>query len=223
MTWIDLGNPRPHNTPRQYTLVDWPDIGLITLPVPKASIHKSFIETVMNRRSRRIFKPVDKQTLADILWLSASVQARIESNFGFDLELRPVSSGGAIHPIHILINFPENNRWYRYDTEQHVLRAVQLSAPIEAGLNQCIDEIMPRQEALAMLFLAEPGKTFAKYENTCSLIWRDAGIILGHLTLVAEAYALNFCPLGITGEPWASQLCEKGNLVGVGMALLGTR
>ena len=72
-----------------------------------------------------------------------------------------------------------------------------------------------------MLLLAEPGKTSAKYQHGESLIWRDAGILLAVMALIAEALDYSFCPLGITGEPWADQLATSGVLMGVGLALVG--
>jgi len=69
--------------------------------------------------------------------------------------------------------------------------------------------------------VAEPGKTSAKYSSSSSLVWRDAGVLLGHIGLAAESLGLNYCPLGITGEPWVSQLDSQGKLSGVGLALLG--
>lgn len=41
------------------------------------------------------------------------------------------------------------------------------------------------------------------------------------MALTATAQGLNFCPLGITGEPWVSGLADQGKLTGVGLALLG--
>jgi hypothetical protein len=71
------------------------------------------------------------------------------------------------------------------------------------------------------MFAAEPGKTFSKYTEANSLIWRDAGVLLGYFSFVAHALQLSFCPLGITGECWASQLDKQGRLVGVGLAIVG--
>lgn len=83
-------------------------------------------------------------------------------------------------------------------------------------------KVLGGDRATRILFLSEPGKTLGKYQNGCSLIWRDAGALLGVMALTATAQGLNFCPLGITGEPWASNLAEQGKLAGVGFALLGS-
>ncbi|MFO6292409.1 hypothetical protein, partial [Pseudomonas aeruginosa] len=91
-----------------------------------------------------------------------------------------------------------------------------------AGLLDLSLQVLAGDQATRFLFLAEPGKTLGKYQDGCSLIWRDAGALLGVMALTATAQGLNFCPLGITGEPWASGLADQSKLFGVGLALLGS-
>jgi hypothetical protein len=70
--------------------------------------------------------------------------------------------------------------------------------------------------------VAEPGKTAAKYANHESLVWRDAGVVLGYMSLMAEALKLSFCPLGITGRPYVTDcLPNASTLQAVGLAVLG--
>ena len=53
-------------------------------------------------------------------------------------------------------------------------------------------------------------------------MWRDAGVVLGYMSLVAEALSLAFCPLGITGEPFLTDyLSTASRLKAVGLAILG--
>ena len=72
-----------------------------------------------------------------------------------------------------------------------------------------------------MVLVAEPGKTAAKYANSESLVWRDAGVLLGYMSVVAEALGLGFCPLGITGQAYVSALSADARLTGVGLAVVG--
>ena len=70
--------------------------------------------------------------------------------------------------------------------------------------------------------MAEPGKTAAKYEHHETLVWRDAGVVLGYMSLVAEALGLSFCPLGLTGRPQLTEfLPESQAMHGVGLSVLG--
>jgi hypothetical protein len=81
------------------------------------------------------------------------------------------------------------------------------------------------QPATLLAFVAEPGKTASKYENHETLVLRDAGVMLGYLSVVSEFLGFSFCPLGLTGEPYISQqlLNGDGRLTGVGLALVGER
>ena len=84
-------------------------------------------------------------------------------------------------------------------------------------------EVIDAPNATLLLFVAEPGMTGSKYEDAASLVWRDAGVLLGAIAMAAEALALNFSPMGVTGEPWTSHLILGAPLVGVGAAFVGAR
>jgi hypothetical protein len=84
-----------------------------------------------------------------------------------------------------------------------------------------LEVVLPLSSATLLLFAAEPGMTSAKYENAMSLVWRDAGVLQGHLAMAAEAIGLNFCLLGVIGEPWIGALTDEPGLVGVGAAYVG--
>jgi hypothetical protein len=91
--------------------------------------------------------------------------------------------------------------WHLYLPDQHALAKLDhkdTRTSIRAELLPVIDI----QEGIAIRLVAEHGKTSAKYENAASLVWRDAGVLIGHMSLTAEALACNFCPLGITGHEW---------------------
>jgi hypothetical protein len=77
--------------------------------------------------------------------------------------------------------------------------------------------------ALLMALVCEPGKTAAKYEHFESLVWRDAGVVLGYMSIVAEALGLNFCPLGLVGDPWPPEQGGTLLLKGAGLAALSSR
>jgi hypothetical protein len=121
----------------------------------------------------------------------------------------------------VLINQPSESKWWRYNHDHHALNLVDKSDSILSEVRQTAETLVATGDGAVLLLVAEPGKTFAKYSNACGLVWRDTGVLLGQFSLVSEALGLNFCALGITGEPWAGQLDHYGRLVGVGMALVG--
>lgn len=114
-------------------------------------------------------------------------------------------------------------QWARYNPHTHALEVIGPSADILNALRAEADQVVDAQSGSLLLFVAEPAMTAAKYENADSLVWRDAGIMQGALAIVAQALALNYCLLGITGDPWVGRLSEQCQLVGVGIAALGAR
>lgn len=221
MVWIDLGNPYPRKQPNLYIPFDWPSGRILRLETPLNLPKDGFAEVVSLRRTYYKFGSLEFDRLSTLLWLSYRVQAWGHSSLGFPITQRPVPSAGAIHPIHILLNLSFDSTWWRYDAQDHSLVEVFGKMNFLTDVRDELNAVVPLEEATVLLFVAEPGKTFSKYEHACSLIWRDAGVLLGHLALTSAALKLNFCPLGLTGQKWVSKLDKQGNLVGVGMALLG--
>lgn len=221
MTWIDLGNPSPRAKTTEWQTVDWGRSAVESLSVPHDLIFPNFDQVVSSRRTQRTFGTLDRDQLASFFWYSCRVTAIGSNSLGFPVTQRPTPSAGAIHPIHFVVG-DEHGGWSRYVPEDHVLAGIGGTQRF-GGLCQQVRQVLDPQSGILLLFVAEPGKTFSKYDHAMSLVWRDAGVLIGHMALVAESLSLNFCPLGITGEPWISELDEQGKLVGVGVALLGSR
>lgn len=222
MTWIDLGDPLPRSNPERYTPVGWELGEICPLPASAQTLSRPFGEVLDGRTSQRMLGVVDDEQLGAFLWHSCRTRGSAASNLGFDLEHRAAPSAGAIHPVHVMVNRPDDARWWLYQPGFHQLAELKGASTVLAGLYELSLQVLEGQDATRLLFLAEPGKTLGKYQDGCSLIWRDAGALLGIMALTATAQGLNFCPLGITGEPWASKLADQGKLAGVGLALLGT-
>lgn len=223
MKWNDLGNPCPRTKPHLYQPVIWPNDGEVPLGLPTINIKDKlkFFELVNQRRTQRKFLPINFQQLGNLLWMTNRVQRIGSEELGFPLSQRPCPSAGAIHSIHVLLIQPEKERWYRYDPFAHVLQVIP--SQINAGsVINALQEVLTAPNATLLLLAAEPGMTAAKYEAADSLVWRDAGVVLGFLSMASQALGLSFCPLGVTGEPWVSQLVEQPGLVGVGAAFVGS-
>ena len=223
MTWIELGNPTPRSVAREYRLIKWNIGEVLQLSKPALSSHgaASFYDVLHRRRTSRTFSHMNLDEIGTFLAHVAGTQAIACSEMGFDLELRPTPSAGAIHPIHILVRRPASPKWWVYEPKAGQLLEISRADEILEGLQKQVMAVIPAENAHQLLLVAEPGKSFAKYDHACSLIWRDAGALLGIMALTAEALGLSFCPLGITGEPWVHRLTQETQLAGVGMALLG--
>lgn len=222
MTWIDLGNPIPKARSEPYILFRWPTGEIKRLPIESPTTPIAFKQVLATRRTERHFHALTDAQLGQVLWQACRSLEIWPSPYGFDLEHRAAPSAGAIHPIHILIHRPTNPQWWLYQPQGHCLVEVLGAAEKLDGLLQRSSQVLASDHATHMLFIAEPGKTLAKYSDGCSLVWRDAGALLAVIALTARAHGLNFCPLGITGEPWAGALADQEQLVGVGLGLLGS-
>lgn len=223
MTWVDLGNPRPRAELERYSPIEWPGQSIEKLPVPLRLPAVGLAEVVCSRRTYREFSELPIDGLAALCWLSLRGYFSEESALGFPVSYRVAPSAGAIHPIHVIVGDKKVNSLRRYDPFAHSLIGVDVSDDVQEGLWRDISEVLDPQAATVLLYAAEFGKTAAKYHASSSLIWRDAGVLIGHMALVAEALSLAFCPLGITGDQWCRQLDRKGRLAGVGVALVGAR
>ncbi|URL00693.1 nitroreductase family protein (plasmid) [Pseudomonas sp. BYT-1] len=222
MTWIDLGNPFPREEWEQYDLFQWETGQVQRLPVGSLGASPALFDVLQQRRTSRQFGPLGDAELADFFWHACRSLETWPSDLGFELEHRSAPSAGAIHPIHLVINRPGDARWWLYEPRGHLLIELPSASGLLSGLLAHSREVLDAPEATELLFLAEPGKTMSKYADGCSLIWRDTGALLGVMALAAQGLGLSFCPLGITGEPWASSLAKQRQLVGVGLALLGS-
>lgn len=223
MNWIDLGNPIPRATNLVYSPFHWEVGELIYLPTPSEENFPPLNIILDRRRTHREFKPIKLEDLSKWLWYVGRECGMGHSRYGFPLSRRPVPSAGAIHPVNIVFSLPDHEGWQLYIPGQHAFASLILNTSItEAGVESLYPVIDVQLGSIVRL-IAEPQKTAAKYEDSCSLIWRDAGVLLGQMAVVAEALNLNFCPLGITGDDWCELLDKKRSLVGVGLAVIGSR
>ena len=176
-----------------------------------------------SRKSRRDFvAPATTEDLSALFDLCARTREVQISDLGFDLEFRQHPASGAIHSIHCLVQEHGGEEWNRYDAIRHELVTLPGSSVAADEARQAANDVVPTGSASLIALVAEPGKSAAKYDFHESLVWRDAGVILGYFSIAAEALGLAFCPLGITGDPViSSTLDQQGRLRGVGLALLG--
>lgn len=221
--WTWLGSPVPRQEPVAYTPWVWPVDRSIGLPMASVSAG-AWSEASSTRRSRRTFAPLELEQIGMLLWHTLYCQRTADSPLGFALQQRPIPSAGAIHPVHLVMQMSDDpSAWARYNPLTHALDVIGASAGVLDALRIEADRVVVAEPGSLLLFIAEPAMTAAKYENADSLVWRDAGVMQGAMAMKAEALGLNYCLLGITGDPWVQQLTEQCQLVGVGVAALGAR
>jgi SagB-type dehydrogenase family enzyme len=216
-----LNDPVPLHEVRRYTPYEWPIRAVEFLDVPRNSECGDILHVLERRKTERSLGNISQNALAELMWHTARGKSWGDASLGFPLSQRPTPSAGSIHPIHVLIHRPGSLYCHRYIPEHHALAELANSEVISFQIRESLNNFFPCPDAAAIFFIAEPGKTAAKYLNPESLIWRDAGILQGTLSIVAAAMNLGFCLLGATGQTIARSLDDEGRLQGVGIALVG--
>lgn len=219
---FDSPSPRDHTG--QYTEVSWPRGKRTQLVAFDGALNIDLAAALNTRQTRRQFSvPLPLDELGHLLWLACRTLTSRSSGMGFDLENRPHPSGGAIHPIHLVLQRSDGGALERYNTRDHSLEELPSSEILASNLRKSANKALATQTSTLIALVAEPGKTAAKYTHSASLVMRDAGVILGYLSLCSEVLGLSFCPLGMTGDEYLQSLDEQGKLRGVGLALIGVR
>ena len=219
----ELPEPKPKIPVEPYEPFSWPDGPTLVLGQGSLKGTVDLQQLVLERQSRRTFAPLPLEKLEALLSICCRAYSWSASDLGFEQQFRGVPSAGAVHPIHVLVQRYRHSGWERYDPINHSLVDVQGSHDLALAARVAADAIVASGDATLIALVAEPGKTAAKYLFPESLVWRDAGVIIGALAWSAEALSLNICPLGATGTPFISSISRERALIGVGLVLIGGR
>lgn len=215
-------DPIPRNVPVVYRQAVWPPGERTQLTPRTRPLPIDLVHLVDHRQTRRSFSvPISLDQLSDFLWLTCRSRSSRPSPYGPDQESRAHPSAGSMHPIHVLV-CREAGPWERYDPVEHALLTLPGSAANATEVRAAASDLVEVARGLLFALVAEPGRSDAKYVNCESLVWRDAGVVLGYMSVVAEALNLSFCPLGITGSPLLGALLAPDTPIhGAGLAVLG--
>ena len=188
--------------PGPYHRAELPFVREIALP-PPLQLRGSFLAALADRRSADIFTPIALEQLATWLQYTASIQAVNAEDR--NRQLRFVASFGALHPTHIVLAGPDNN-WAAYVPARHALGELRVDAQIATCLRARACDCFRTEEATLIVLLTNADLVDHYYLNAQSLILREAGVLLGHGSLVAAALGLGFRILGDSGTPLAERL-----------------
>lgn len=191
------------------------------LPFPKR-LDAPLGKVLDHRRSRPADLPPSPTELGMLLWYSAKRHGSREPEGPERWQHRPSPSAGGRHPIDILVLETER-RPRLYDPVAHALVEVGVVNP------GAIEELVALSRRLAnspggavVCFAVHPDRTASRYEHAESLIWRDAGVLLGICAVVAEGIGLNFTPVGATGTELLQRAFDAdARLGGVGGFVIG--
>lgn len=224
MRRIKLRSPVPRKVQSRILEFQYPITETSYLPTPKKIPRRDFFSVVEGRRSRREFHGVSRDLLSAFLWYSSKIIAcRIESAQR-RLEFRPAPSAGACHP-HDLLIFEKNRQCSGvavYNPRNHALMHLKCAPSDVQIFRSKVGRVLNVQNGTILWLGCQAQRTSSIYHFSESLLWRDAGSLMGVMAMVAEGLNLAFCPIGITGEPHLSALLQsRGHVVGFGGAILG--
>ena len=216
-------DPVPRDQPGNYQPFVWPKGATLQLAPRGHALELDLVELLEQRQTRREFKgSIDDVKLGEFLWLACRNRSSRPSSFGPEKESRVHPSAGAMHPIHALV-CRNAGPWMRYDPVSHSLMELPGSIGAAKLAREAACHLVEIGESVLIGLVAEPGKTASKYHHHDTLVWRDAGVVLGYMSLVSAALNLEFCPLGITGGPHLTDyLSAPALLQAVGLAVFGS-
>jgi hypothetical protein len=212
-------NPIRLSQPQNYRRAGLSTKGKIHLPPPKG-ISGTFLSALLARRSAEQFAKIPIQSLSTWLHFCCSIQS-INSTDP-NRQKRYVASFGGLHAAQILLGRPDHS-WSVYIPEEHALGELHVDRTTAQSLRDSAQKHCVAPDATLVLLLSEDDLVSAYYTNAQELASRDAGVFLGHGSLVAASLGLSFRILGGSGSPWAEEMLldEPVNVRAVGMAWLG--
>lgn len=219
-TEFDEPVPIPHGVPLAAREIEFSGV----LPLPRFSGRSlpSIDLVLAHRCSRREFGPLALAAFADFVWLSLRTLAVRRNSL---TEHRPLPSFGGLHVVQcVFLNVPGKiANPALYDSQRHTLALLNASGEIAQAVIAAFSRVIPVGSGTLIIFAADIDRAQSVYEHPESLIWRDAGVMLGGMSLVAEALGLSFCATGRVGQAEVAKLFSTGRWMAAGGAILGSR
>lgn len=202
---IPTEEPRPRAVPLPWSPFQPTALKTELLPIPAPVQSAPYLDVLKQRRSR-VGGPIFWDKVADILWHTVRCQEiGPVGRAGIPIEWRPVPSAGGLHPIHIVC-IPEDARdgIRLYDPYEHAFIYLDVNAEkVVASQREALEQMVGKAVGCTLLLIADMEKVNAAYEHGETLVWRDAGCIIGSLCLTATALSSSACPLGFLGTTQA--------------------
>jgi len=219
-----IDDPRPRGQTKASPEPRCPLIltGFRRLPFPSYHPSMSVQEALEVRHSQRELIAASMGQVASVLWYAARTRQTAVNQFGRRWESRPASSAGGLHPIHLLVCSQRTERVDVYDPIRHGLGRVALANPASVSrYTKEIEEMLPHARGTILTLGVDPLATATFYENHETLVWRDAGCLLGMVELVCAALGLGCCVLGILGTPLLTSVKSRRVLIPAGACVIG--
>lgn len=221
MTLIDEPQPIvPAEVPVPVKLGGGP---LVYLPYPKCKPLASLCDVLESRRTVKRFDRLDIAKLSNVLWYSAKTRCRVVDDLGITRRTCPLPSAGALHSVWIVLQHPIGgiDQLHAYDRDSHTLQRVDATPDDLRAVRRSFNRIVDSQEGTIIWLAVDYNLMSSVYRNSESLALRDAGVLTAGVCLVAEAFGLACCPVGLLGKPLWSRVRFPEGVYGVGGLVIG--
>lgn len=212
---VDISSPFPLSI-SEMTYLPFPG------PLPQITIQ----DVLQKRESVLGSKPLIDITLSSLLYYSVStMQTKVESN-KLIWRKKNVASAGGVHAnkIFVVRHCEDASLIWFYDDIAHALCSFKVSSePYFIDLINEVRAVIGMDSFTSIITVCDIDLINKKYLNAQSLVYRDVGSIFSTIELIATALELNCCQLGITCEPYMSNLLANDNYVGTGACVISTK
>jgi SagB-type dehydrogenase family enzyme len=226
MAIIRLRSPSPRTLPFQLPDIQWPTALPRPLPPPTRLGPVDVFRVLDERRTTRRFCSVTAGQLSTFLWYSARTRLSYLDGTGRRFESKPAPSAGGCHPHDLLIVRPSTGRLVAsmYDSRRHALAKLNCRRDALYRFVKNVADAVPPERGIIVWLVGQTQRTDNYYRFSETLVWRDAGALVGVMAVVAESLDLSFCPVGATGDPYIANLVGNPRYAyGFGGAVLGGR
>lgn len=215
----DFPEPRPKQRPDS-RFDSWiSTIPLILMPCPELPDLVNIFDVVERRVSRRSFGVLPVEKLSCLLWYTAKTVTVRKRSPEPDWERRRLPSAGGCHAVHLLV-VPSVGDVGIYDARAHGLRVLAATRAVMDG-NGVLPEEFSKEKGTLIFAFGDPSRIEGYYEDWASLMWRDAGVLIGGLALIAEALECSFCPIGILATNLVRSVTGNERVIGLGACMVG--
>ncbi len=219
-----MESPIPKKHDDKFVPFIYPIMIKYKLERPVEKVEREFLDVVLARRSANNFSPLTILEVSKVLYWSTKIQSFQTDERGFVLTKRTSPSGGARHPIDLLVSntapIKERGLFY-YNPVDHTLGELSISEKLRLDFFHEVSENLLIQDACLIWFSIQTSKTSSKYENPESLYWKDTGALLYCIQLIATYLGFKSCPMGTLANSSFNRLFDSPLLISGGGILIG--
>jgi SagB-type dehydrogenase family enzyme len=220
-----MKNPTPKKQPDEFIPFEYPIITKRRIKEDFNSKNREFLEVIFSRRSTtNRMNRISIIEIEELLYFSTKIQSiQIDEN-SFVISKRTAPSGGARHPIDLLVSLPnrlETRELIYYNPIDLSMNGLEISKlKLSAFFNE-VNKNVEIGDSCLIWFAIQTDKTGSKYLNPESLYWRDSGALLYCIQLIANYLGYKSCPLGSLAANSFNFLFDTPCLLSGGGILIG--